>query len=226
MGVIAEVRFTGPDLPILDSLECVPEMELDVEQAIAEDPERPILFFWAEGEPFEPFESALEDDPTVASVDAVEDVGARRLYRVQVSADAGTVLYPADVAIGASRLAVTATVVGIEARIRFPDRDAVSEYLDICREAGASVSVRRLYRGGTTSPDGSYGLSEKQLEALQCAADVGYFAVPRTVELDDVAAELDVSRQAASERIRRGVATLLGNTVGTGVTDGSAMYDV
>ena len=47
-----------------------------------------------------------------------------------------------------------------------------------------------------------------QRSALVTALEMGYFDVPRQVELADVAAELDLSPNAVSERIRRGEANL------------------
>jgi predicted DNA binding protein len=47
-------------------------------------------------------------------------------------------------------------------------------------------------------------LTDEQREVLQVAHDLGYFDVPRSATLADVAAELGISSQAASERLRRG----------------------
>ncbi|MUV89266.1 hypothetical protein GJ629_04600 [Halapricum sp. CBA1109] len=44
---------------------------------------------------------------------------------------------------------------------------------------------------------------------LQLAVRRGYFTIPREVTLSELAAELDLSSQAASERLRRGIRTLV-----------------
>jgi len=46
-------------------------------------------------------------------------------------------------------------------------------------------------------------------EALVSAVERGYFEVPRGVTLGDIADDLGISQQAASERVRRGTNTVL-----------------
>lgn len=47
------------------------------------------------------------------------------------------------------------------------------------------------------------------------ALEMGYFEVPRSAELTDVADELDLSPNAVSERIRRGEANLFRSALTT-----------
>jgi predicted DNA binding protein len=49
----------------------------------------------------------------------------------------------------------------------------------------------------------------------------GYVDVPRECSMDDIAAELDISANAVSQRIRRGSANLVSHalTVGTDVSE-------
>lgn len=215
MSLIAEVRFTSPELPLSNALAAVPGMELTVEQAIADDPEVPILFLWAAGDDFETFEAALTDDETVGSTELVENAGEKRLYRVQISPEAAVVLYPVDVELGASRLAVTATSRSLDARIRFPDRETLRQYRERCAERGVSLSLQRLYQSRESSTGAAYGLTPKQRRAVVHAAEKGYFEVPRGRTLAELAADLEISRQSASERIRRGVDALVKSTLST-----------
>lgn len=52
-------------------------------------------------------------------------------------------------------------------------------------------------------------ISEKQAEAVRLAAEGGYFEIPRDVSMSEIADELDICGQAASERLRRGIAKLI-----------------
>jgi len=58
-------------------------------------------------------------------------------------------------------------------------------------------------------------LTDRQRAALAAAVDVGYYAVPRTGDLDDVAAELDCAHSTAGELVRKAEAALV-----TGFVDG------
>ncbi|WP_416839118.1 helix-turn-helix domain-containing protein [Haloferax sp. DFSO52] len=212
MSCIAEFTITSQALPLSDAIGSAPGMRLDVEQSVATDPVRPVLFLWASGGDFEAFESGLEADESVVSHEPMESLPGRRLYRVQVSDEAGAVVYPTDAEVESCRLDAAFTADGLHTRMRFPDRDALVRYRTRCSEIGLEMKVRRIYQGDVAVTSG-YGLSEKQQEILRLAADSGYFEVPRTVSLSDLAAELDISTQSASERLRRGVGALVSSTV-------------
>ena len=208
MSLVAEFRLSHPDIPLSATLDRAPGFSLWAEQLLADDPTAPTVFFWAEGEAFERFEAAMDDDPTVDRWERVESLCDRRFYRLDVDAEASVVLYPTDIRFGVSRLGFSETVEGLDVRTRFPDRDTMCSYFEACREKGMDVSLRRLYEGADED-DGPVDVSEKQSEALRRAAELGFFAVPRDASLGEVAESLGVSRQAASERIRRGTEALV-----------------
>jgi len=212
MGLIADFTFRHPGLPLMSALEAA-GVELDAEQAVASDPDRPVLFVWASGGDLDAFESAAADDATVESITLIEDADHRRLYRVHVSEETEVPLYPLDDRMQASRLGVTSSADGIDARLRFPDRESLSEYQPMIEEKGVDVTLRRVYGESDAVFGGEFGLSAKQREALETAVDAGYFGVPRQSSLAAIADELGVSTQAVSERLRRGVTTLVQNAL-------------
>jgi predicted DNA binding protein len=60
-----------------------------------------------------------------------------------------------------------------------------------------------------------WDITPAQEVALERATAMGYFTVPREVTASDVAAELDISKSAFLERLRRGQHTLLSQLFGT-----------
>lgn len=56
---------------------------------------------------------------------------------------------------------------------------------------------------------GSEALTERQRTALEAAVDVGYYAIPRTGDLENVAAELDCARSTAGELVRKAESAVL-----------------
>lgn len=208
MSLVAEFRLSHPDIPLTATLDRVPGFSLWAEQLLADDPTAPTVFFWAEGGAFERFEAAMDEDPTVGRWERVESLSDRRFYRLDVEAEESVVLYPTDIRFGVSRLSFSETVEGLDVRTRFPDRETMRRYFEACREKGMDVSLQKLYEGAEEE-DGSTTLSDKQCEALRRAAELGFFAVPRDAGLGEVAESLDVSTQAASERIRRGMEALV-----------------
>ncbi len=213
MSLIAEIRFYSPDLPFMDALATVPSMTLDVEGTVGEHSDQPLLIIWAYGGAFEPFEAAIEADETIESVQTVNRLSDRRLYRARVAESATMVLYPAEAESGISRLSVTVTANGVDSRVRLPDRNALKVFRQICERADVSFSLRGIYEGEESATNGRHELSKKQREALELAVCEGYFTVPRQITLEELSEQLDISRQAASERIRRGCQKLVSNAL-------------
>ncbi|SEL22710.1 helix-turn-helix domain-containing protein [Haloferax larsenii] len=88
--------------------------------------------------------------------------------------------------------------------IFFPSNEKTAEFHDACLERGLDIDVkrvepshvdrRRLHRRT---------LSNKQLDALRLAFERGYFETPKEASLSEIAAELGISEQALSQRLRR-----------------------
>ena len=68
---------------------------------------------------------------------------------------------------------------------------------------------------------GKFGLTDEQRTPLEMAFKFGYYNVPWDVGLMASSKELNISHQAASERLRRGHRNLVQNTIiiGTEATD-------
>ncbi len=215
MSLIAELRLTDAQLVLRPSVEAAPGMTLEREWATAADrASDPVLFVWASGGDFEAFEDALPEDPTVTDYERVDGGEDRRLYRVVVNRDVTTNPGPIDRQTGASRLSIETTADGAVLKLRLPDREALTEYIRLLRESGFSVELLRAHPADDEHGQ-QYDLSEKQAEAVQEALAAGYFEVPRETDLGTLAERFDISEQALSERIRRGVSSVLGATVGT-----------
>jgi predicted DNA binding protein len=212
MSLIAEFRVQSPKLALAESLSAVPEMELELIQEIGTDPERPFLFTWASGDDFETFESAMAEDVTVADVQRYTEVEESILYRMRVTDQTEVVSYPVWVELGADQLDASYADGWWHNRMRFPDREALGAIQEWCEQECVSFDLRKVYTDdpGQTDPT---DLSEAQQEALEVAYRAGYFEVPREASVDEIAAELDVSGQAVSERLRRAHRTLVARHV-------------
>ncbi|MFB6207502.1 MAG: helix-turn-helix domain-containing protein [Haloglomus sp.] len=207
MSVIAEYQLSADRLVLAPTFEAVPGIELELERSFATDPDHPILFAWARG-PLEPFETAAADDPTVAELRALDTVGEKRLYRITVGDATEVVLYPRWVELGAERLESRYADGWWHSRTRFPDRDALADYRTYLDDHDIAFQLKRLYDAAETSDD-EIGLTPEQRETLLLADEMGYFDIPRNTTTSGLAAELDISNQAVSERLRRGYSRLV-----------------
>ncbi|WP_411969111.1 helix-turn-helix domain-containing protein [Haloferax sp. YSSS75] len=89
----------------------------------------------------------------------------------------------------------------------------------VMEKAGQTVGIRlqRVYplRADEESAIGRvWNLTSAQEESLHVAYEMGYFELPRSITADDVAAELDISKSAFLERLRRAQQSLFGTLFG------------
>lgn len=94
-------------------------------------------------------------------------------------------------------------------RLNFPDQSQLAEFYRQCVEEGITVTLESISHGGVDGSGDHRSLTELQLETLRTALEAGYFEVPRRATLVDIAEELGVSDSAVSQRLRRGLGTLL-----------------
>lgn len=209
--LIAEYRT---DSRLLEAtLERAPETVVYSEESYATD-EGIRSLFWAETDDWDAFEAALTDDPTVTDSKRLAETDARRLYGVYLTDDgSANTTFPQWGDLDVVLLEATATVDGWEARMRVPDRDALSRYRAGLRERGIGFELEALYRETRTGNAPASRLSDDQFETLVAAHEAGYFDVPRTASQTDLAGEFGISAQSLSERLRRGTKALVEATL-------------
>ncbi|MFC7176111.1 helix-turn-helix domain-containing protein [Halosegnis marinus] len=209
MSVILEYAFRSDGLVLAPALDAT-DVRLDLEGVTASRPTHPQLFGWVKGD-LDAFDAAVAEDPTVDEVTVLSDHGDRRLYRFRTTDDVETVLYPLWVDLGGEALEAHYEGEWWRSQVRFPDRSAVSAYRDTLLDNGVEFRLEGLYDEEPSGP--GVGLTPEQRETLKLAYRRGYFEVPRGTTAADLAAELGVSTQAVSERLRRGYASLVSEQV-------------
>jgi predicted DNA binding protein len=212
MSLVAEFRVQSPELALEEALASVPEMELELIQEVGTDPERPYLFIWAFGDDFETFEAGMADDETVSHVDRYTELEDAVLYRMGITDAAGVVSYPVWVEVGAELLEARYTDGWWNVKMRFPDRETLSTVESWCTDVEMTFDLQCI---STDDPgrDDKSTLTDPQREVLAVAYEKGYFEVPREASVEDIAAELGISGQAVSERLRRGHQKLVASHV-------------
>lgn len=209
MSLIAELRLAPDKLSFSECIEAVSSVELDVEREYATRTATPILFVWVRSDEctLDQFERVMGNDETVADTQRLSGQNGRRLYRIRLTGSAEVVTYPAWIE-EAMRLEMRYTDSWWHCQMRFPDRSALSTFCTFCDERGVDFRLDRLYVSNSAANESSSRLTEPQRETLRLALDRGYFDVPRGVTAAELAASLDISSQAVSERIRRACKSL------------------
>jgi predicted DNA binding protein len=163
---------------------------------------------WLEGDHAGTFEDALAADRTVADATQVVETSRGKQYSVRCDQQVpegkmyDTAIEEGGIFVSGTRSADHWTV-----QMRFPDSEAFSSFRD--RIEGSGISLQSVQHGDDELRAKRYDISEPQREILHLASERGYFDVPRRASLADLAEDLDVSSQAASERLRRGLDSLV-----------------
>lgn len=202
MSFIAEFRVEIP--PLSRASEAVPQMRLSGEDIVLED-DRPRKFaFTAHGTRFDEFEAGLETDPTVRDHTRLAKFEETAHYVVTYDTDVdtlGTYHVAVEQDIAYSNVQLRDGEYHVRARV--PDRPALATLRTHCREHDIPFRLERIYE--EEAPNAVVEvLTDAQREAVELAYDRGYFDSPRETTLDAVADELDISRQALADRLRRG----------------------
>ena len=143
-------------------------------------------------------------------------IDGQRLYHVDVANSGAELdLRPVLEALDGSVMTATRSTSGWHCRVAFPSQDAVSQFIDIIESAEIEFEVNRRYELREFGEHNDYGLSGLQRETLLAALDTGHFDIPRQSTKADLSDKLDISDNAVSQRMRRGMKTLLKNTLKT-----------
>ena len=94
-------------------------------------------------------------------------------------------------------------------------QDAIAGALTEYEREGASPDLRKLgaYEGRHRPLD---DLTDRQLDVIQTAFDMGYYEVPREASTEDIAAEIGVDPSTVTEHLQRAERNLLGHHLSAG----------
>ncbi|MFW5918741.1 MAG: helix-turn-helix domain-containing protein [Halanaeroarchaeum sp.] len=211
------VRFRL-DHPIFrETVDAVPETTLHWVRNVPRDAGSTLLV-WVDTDDVAAFREAIGADPTIARIVTEEAVDDRTLCEVELSETGSSVdLYSVLLETGSMVQEATVRAEGWDCQFGFSDREALAEFFDTARDLDIDYSIERVYE--PRDADGvATGLTDAQREALVTAKEIGYFDVPRERGLEALGEELGISDSAASERLRRGISSLV-DTVVTGQVD-------
>jgi hypothetical protein len=213
MSLIAHVSVPAEDVLVGDLFPSSEEFTIDlVEMVPTGGGHVPYVRVTADEATIRAFERTVRSDGRVAFLGTVDDADGSVLYRIEW----------AGLPDGFLESCITDEMIVEDAagtadtwrfRILVPDHAALTSFHRRCLDAGIAVTLRRVYHRDDADDRFGWGVTPAQHEALVLAYGRGYFSVPRETTLSELAEELGISHQAASGRLRRGVESLVGNTL-------------
>lgn len=211
MASIIEFRVPVDQFALAHTFDAVSELHVEIERFVAHGTNSLMPFVWVTTDDTDAFETALADDPSVTESTLLTDCDGEQFYQMHWSADAELAI---DLLLEKDGAITTARTSGEswELQVMCPEHNLLSEMYEFCESNGLSLTVDAIY--DLNGNDGTrHGLSEAQHTSLLKAQELGYYDVPRTSSLSELAAELGMSHQALSERLRRGHANLIDRTL-------------
>jgi predicted DNA binding protein len=201
MSLFAELNVPVAEFALAPTLEAVPDATIDIERVVAPD-DALAPYFWVGAGDVADFEAAAAEDETVSRLEKLDEFDTAALYRADWNESVELVHY-LYTELNAGILEASGQVDGWELRIQFDDRDQLQDFCEYCDQVDITFTLAQLHEIDRAEPAEQYGLTPKQEEALVTAWEMGFFDSPRTATLGAVAAELEISEQSVSDRIRR-----------------------
>lgn len=210
MSVIVDFTIPAEAFSLGEVLATGPPIRIELERIVPTG-DQLMPFFWADAaeRDLDGFERAVRTSGAVVELVTLDRLDNARLYEVAWEPDPtslieGVVAADGTIFEGYGRDGEWRFVV------RFPDHERITAFHNFLTEHAIAVHIDRIV-SLTASERGGYAfdLTPEQREVLVRAVAGDYFGVPRGIDLTDIAEELDISRQAVSERLRRGADAIL-----------------
>ena len=203
---IADITVPPEDFELGHLVKDDPDTYVELERIVPLQ-ESILPFLWIRDHSKEAIEELLLSHPEVRSVQALTEVDGRLLYRVEwtenIDGFVENLIETNGVILegyGSSRY--------WDFRIRFPEQVSLGEFNRRCEEKNIDITLRSVYEPNTGEGSDSR-LTSSQRETLLAAYELGFFEIPRSVTMSDLADHFDISEQAVSQRIRRGTANVI-----------------
>lgn len=213
MSLFAEFELPAEAFALEATLRKTPNAVIEVERVVASG-ELLTPYFWVSNVSQEKFESATEGDSSVQQLRRLDSFQESTLYRAEWIENVESVVY-ASTQVGAVILNATGQADTWKVQLRFDDQDQLTTFQSYCVDNDIAFHLNRLKEVSHPHTGRQYGLTEKQAKALVKAWEAGVFKSPAQASLQEVAAELGISQQALSQRIRKGHDALIESTIGT-----------
>lgn len=207
MAVIVDVSLPPEAFPIGRVFDEHSDLRIELERVVPTS-EAPLPYLWlsADAADLTAVAATVRTLPETEVCERLATHPDRALYHVRWTQEEDSTL-AAIRAAHSGCLDLRGTGDGWELRLRFPSSEAVMSFNEALTGSGIPVTLRRL--NDARHPPEHDDLSPQQCEAIVVAQRRGYFRVPRETSIGDLSAEVGISNSAFSERLRRGLDTLI-----------------
>ncbi|QSG03691.1 Transcriptional regulator, contains HTH domain [Natranaeroarchaeum sulfidigenes] len=175
---------------------------------------QPVQFLWI---------TSTSPDETISRIRSLDSVVGALPYGSVENSSLVRVEWSPDFHTDFVRLLSERGIVVVEAvgehrswslRLRGPDDGSLRRLYDDCTSSHIQFEIEQLHT--VPGPMRGCAMTDKQLEAVTAAFEEGFFDVPRRTTLGELSDRFDISEQALSKLIRRGVRSVLSEHLSAG----------
>ena len=201
MTTVAEIAVPASTTALQETFDELPELEIRMEHVVGTQQGEVMPFVWLTGADEEDVERVLREDPSADDVRKIDEEDEALHYELSFTDGLhvlAEILFEKDGTI----LEVQGHDGAWQLLLRFPNRADFADAYETLREYDFEPELLDVHSLDADS-ENPHELTDEQYEILVAAHEMGHYDVPRDTTLESVADRLDISRQAASERLRR-----------------------
>lgn len=209
MVVITDITVPAEQFAIGRLFEEFPDIGVELERVVPIG-NAVIPLVWFEGPSQDDIARTLRTDPLTDDVEFLTETDDRYLFKLTWDEDVDHLVQPM-IRNNAEVLQGSGTIEAWDFRLQFRNREDLAGFRQAAIDRGVEIELRRLYNPGL--PDEAGIITEEQRDAILTAYENGYWNVPRDVTLGELADLIGISDNATSQRLRRGIRTLVAETL-------------
>lgn len=211
MATEATITVPSETFPLGTVFETLPGVVVELERLVP-DVDALVPYFWVRGVATDDIKAAFSEHQGVKSIRLIDNVEDEYLLRVEWSQD-----YVGLLTIFDETDVVLISAVGTNEQwtfnIRGDTSDNIEEFLRLCRNKDLPITLTALHALTPVETPSKNALTDPQQELLESAYEMGYFEIPRETNQAGLAEQKEVSDTAVSQQLRRGMATVLEETL-------------
>jgi len=211
MAVKASFTTDQADFPLSAVFEQLSDVTIELDRVVPTN-DAVIPYFWISADDTEKLTTDLSADIGIDRVKIIDQVEKQMLVRVDWNLDHESLL----TAIANTDVSLLSGMGNSEQwtfELRASEHEGLSQFQTYCRERDIPIELTELHTISPLNADQEYDLTDSQKKLLVVAYSRGYFDSPRGATQDDLADELEITRQAVSSRLQRGIRRLVASTV-------------
>jgi predicted DNA binding protein len=219
MGLEASFTVEDSEFPLSTVFEQLSSVTIELDRVVPTTTAA-IPYFWLYTDDTSKLTTDLADDIGINQVTIIDQVEEAMFVRIDWNLDHESILTAiinTDVTLLSGKGHGGRWIFDIRAR----NRSELSSFQTYCRDHNLSIELTEINSVSPLEDSQEYNLTADQRTALELAYNRGYFESPREATQEDLGDELDITRQAVSSLLQRGIDQLIASTLVTTESDQS-----